>query len=217
MAKKKRKRKTAKVVTKDDAIFLNEREETFCHEYIKTGNATKSAELAGYSAGKNCEVQGCRLLKKDKIRARLEQIREKVAYQMNVNKHKWMEEVHDMAASNITDVIEVGDNNTMKVKTPEEVGRDIWKNVHSVKIDTTETKAGTRRSVTLKMYSRLDALKTLGQALGYLTPPEGGPVGNVDKQIFNTQINYINNYGKERTEKTSKASQSQYQAIGPEK
>lgn len=45
---------------------LNPRIMRFCDEYIKTGNATKSAIAAGYKE-KGAGVQGCVLLKKPEV------------------------------------------------------------------------------------------------------------------------------------------------------
>ena len=60
--------------------MLNTRQKKFVDEYIKSGNASKSARLAGYSAD-NSDVQGAKLLANEKIKRevkrRLDEIHEK--------------------------------------------------------------------------------------------------------------------------------------------
>lgn len=49
---------------------MTEQQEKFAIEYARTGNATQSAIVAGYSPN-SAEVQGCRLLKNDKVREKV--------------------------------------------------------------------------------------------------------------------------------------------------
>lgn len=56
---------------------LNPNQSRFVKNYIKTGNITKSAIEAGY-AKKSAHVHGSRLLKNDKIRARIEETLDKM-------------------------------------------------------------------------------------------------------------------------------------------
>ena len=60
--------------------MLNTRQKKFVDEYIKSGNASKAARLAGYSAD-NSDVQGAKLLANEKIKRevkrRLDEIHEK--------------------------------------------------------------------------------------------------------------------------------------------
>ena len=59
--------------------MVNTRQKKFVDEYIKSGNASKSARLAGYSA-ENSDVQGAKLLAderiKKEIKRRLDEIHE---------------------------------------------------------------------------------------------------------------------------------------------
>lgn len=50
---------------------LSMREEKFINKYIETNNITQSAIYAGYSE-RSAAVQGCRLLKKDKVKSEIE-------------------------------------------------------------------------------------------------------------------------------------------------
>lgn len=53
---------------------MKEQQERFAIEYANCGNATQAAIKAGYSQF-SAEVQGCRLLKNDKVQAKIEEIR----------------------------------------------------------------------------------------------------------------------------------------------
>ncbi len=60
--------------------MLTVKQEKFCHEYLKTGNARQAYINAGYSFGKEstADANACRLLKNDKVKARLDELREEV-------------------------------------------------------------------------------------------------------------------------------------------
>ena len=60
--------------------MLTVKQEKFCHEYLKTGNARQAYINAGYSFGKEstADANACRLLKHDKVKARLDELREEV-------------------------------------------------------------------------------------------------------------------------------------------
>lgn len=57
------------------AALQNKRHEKFCHEYIKDMNATQAAIRTGYSE-KSAESQSSRLLRNDKIKKRVAELRD---------------------------------------------------------------------------------------------------------------------------------------------
>ena len=57
--------------TRKNSLKTSPRRETFVRHYLETGNATKSAISAGYSA-KSAAAAGSRLLKKDEIKAAID-------------------------------------------------------------------------------------------------------------------------------------------------
>lgn len=66
---------------KDVIALLNVKQEAFCLHYAKTGNATESYKVAGYDAKTERAVysNANRLLKNDKVQARLAQLAEEMA------------------------------------------------------------------------------------------------------------------------------------------
>lgn len=61
--------------------MLNPKQEAFCLHYAKTGNATESYKMAGYSASTDRAVyaNANRLLKKDCVKARLQELAAELA------------------------------------------------------------------------------------------------------------------------------------------
>ena len=57
------------------AALQNKRHEKFCHEYIKDMNATQAAIRTGYSE-KSAESQSSRLLRNDKVKKRVAELRD---------------------------------------------------------------------------------------------------------------------------------------------
>ena len=72
---------------------LNQRQERFCIEYLKTGDQTQSAIVAGYKES-SASTQYCIMMKRPEIKARIEQLRGKVEKKtvdrivMDVNRRK---------------------------------------------------------------------------------------------------------------------------------
>lgn len=66
---------------KDVIALLNVKQEAFCLHYAKTGNATESYKQAGYDAKTERAVysNANRLLKNDKVQARLAELAEEMA------------------------------------------------------------------------------------------------------------------------------------------
>ena len=59
---------------------LNPKQEAFCLHYAKTGNATESYKVAGYTAKSEAALNAnaSRLIKNDKIQSRLRELKEKI-------------------------------------------------------------------------------------------------------------------------------------------
>jgi phage terminase small subunit len=66
---------------KDVIALLNVKQEAFCLHYAKTGNATESYKIAGYDAKTERAVyaNANRLLKNDKVKARLKELAAEMA------------------------------------------------------------------------------------------------------------------------------------------
>jgi phage terminase small subunit len=75
---------------------LTPKEEIFVRQFIATGNATKSAIAAGYSAA-TAGVTGSKLLKKVKIATELAKLREKLFAKLEITAEKVLEGLGELA------------------------------------------------------------------------------------------------------------------------
>lgn len=75
---------------------LTPKEEIFVRQFLATGNATKSAITAGYSAA-TAGVTGSKLLKKAKVAAELANLREKLLSKLEITAEKVLEGLGELA------------------------------------------------------------------------------------------------------------------------
>lgn len=78
---------------------ISPKQEKFCQEYIKTGNATQSYILAGYDE-KAAEQNASRLIRNDKVSKRLDELKKLGEEEFKIDKafltEKYLE-IHDKA------------------------------------------------------------------------------------------------------------------------
>ncbi len=82
------------------------RERTFCQEYVKDLNGTRSAIAAGYSK-KSAHVFASRLLKNVKVKAILARLMKKQADKQEISAEKVLAELSKMGFSNLLDYMSV--------------------------------------------------------------------------------------------------------------
>jgi phage terminase small subunit len=95
-----------------DSVKLTIRQERFCLEYAKTGNATESYKKAGYKGTdySTIAVNASRLLKTDKVKARLAELADEMASEEIANAsevQKRLTEILRMEETEDTVVIEM--------------------------------------------------------------------------------------------------------------
>lgn len=78
-------------------MSLTEKQQIFVAEYVKTGNATLSAQAAGYSK-KTAYSQGARLLKHPEIAAEISKHREEALKKAVVTLEETIEELNQVLA-----------------------------------------------------------------------------------------------------------------------
>lgn len=84
---------------------LDDRQESFCRNYLIDFNATKAAIAAGY-AKRSAGQQACRLLKNDKIKQRLIELKEERNKRLEVNADWVLEMAMLMASFDITTILD---------------------------------------------------------------------------------------------------------------
>jgi phage terminase small subunit len=136
----------------------------FVHEYLIDLNATQAAIRAGY-AKRSAHVQGCELLTNPKVCAAIETAIGKREQRTGVKADHVVAELALLAFSNIRNfaVDDTGRVILANANTPD----DVWRSVSSMKTKITTDRDGrSYRDVELKLWSKTDALKMLGQHLG---------------------------------------------------
>ena len=149
---------------KRDEKMLTPKEAKFVAAYLETSNATEAAKRAGFSSS-----QG--LLKRPQIRKEIEARMGKIMSKKEVTAERVVEELAKIAFANIDDFVD--DEYRIQPKPKR-------KAMAAVQEVTTETIVDRRKDidpedredvkrVKMKMYSKLDALNSLGRHFGIFT------------------------------------------------
>ena len=88
---------------------LNIRQDTFAKQYARTGNATESYRLAGYTVNtpQTAEVNGSKLLRNTKVKAAIERYREDIAAANTVDRNYVIRRLRHFAEEADTDAVAV--------------------------------------------------------------------------------------------------------------
>ncbi len=78
------------------ARTLNQKEQIFIREFLRTGNGTKSAIAAGYSAA-TASVTGSKMLRKPKIAEELAKLRERLLSKLELSAEKVLNGLAELA------------------------------------------------------------------------------------------------------------------------
>ena len=82
--------------TTETAKPLNLRQQRFVDNYVSTGNATRSADLAGYT---HPNVQGPRLLVNVGVKASIQRIRDDMSKDSEDRRAEWVSRLEDLGVS----------------------------------------------------------------------------------------------------------------------
>ena len=149
---------------------FTEKQRVFCQEYLKGFNATQAATIAGY-APKSAMVQGCKLLKIDKVKEQIEALKAQ-------KEEKWDIEVEDIVQS-LKDGLRMAKakgNLSAMARFLELLGRYKAMYTDRVQSDTSLEIVINRPKTLLKACESLGAFEDGSKAL--LGPVDGsGPVG----------------------------------------
>jgi phage terminase small subunit len=148
---------------KTSKLALNPKQLKFCQLYIKTGNATKAAQGAGYSE-KTADVQGSTLLRNPKIRKHLEKYWNKAAETTSITSADIIAELKKIGFAQITDYVSFnGVGVSMKDSAelpPEKVGA-------ISEVSSSDTKYGV--NVRFKLHDKIAALEKIARLMGLIT------------------------------------------------
>ena len=145
---------------------LNEQQEKFCIEYIKTLNCTKAALAVGYSK-KTATSQGSRLLTKVEIQERLSELRAELQERLKCSAEDVLSELIKIGFSNIQDFLGADGKS---FKNLNEMDKNLTAAVESIQYETKTTTIGESINVTetvkLKLHDKIAGLTNLGRHFG---------------------------------------------------
>ena len=136
---------------------LNRKQLAFAHEMVNLepdGTRKMAVLRAGYS-NKGADQTACRLLKNPHIIAFIEKRKQKIMDIADVNQERVVRELANIAFSNVTDFINVGERGTVSLTDWGLLSKEQTACIESV----CQTKEGYR----LKLYSKPAALEQLGK------------------------------------------------------
>jgi phage terminase small subunit len=135
---------------------MNQQQRAFAEAYAKSGNATSSAESAGYSA-KTAPQMGYKLLKNRLVAAEIARLRAKLEKKAEISVERVMNELGKIAFGNLQQCFDPETGEMLPIhKMEPEVAATL----------TTYEKDGTLQKI--KTAAKLPALETLSKILGML-------------------------------------------------
>lgn len=147
---------------------LTPKQEKFCNIYLECGNASEAYRSA-YSCSTMKDgtiyAKSSILLKKDKIRARLAELRAGMEQRSNFTKDNAVCILRDIATANVTDVIVTKQSKnytTILVKDLSSLPMNVQRAISSVK--------SSEKGFEVKLYSKIDAIERLSKLLGWDEP-----------------------------------------------
>ena len=142
-------------------MALSPKKKRFCVEYLKDSNGAQAAIRAGYAEA-SARQQASRLLTNDDVKQYLKELRDEIlGTEKEALKYYVLQKLKKIADAKITDVANIIDNE-MEVRDTSKLSPDLQEAIEELSV--TKTKGG--GAVKVKMHSKTDALKQLGQFAG---------------------------------------------------
>lgn len=145
---------------------LTAKQESFCHAFIQTGNASEAYRLA-YSAAKmkqkTVAVKACELLKNGNVTVRVSELRKDLAEKFAVSDARVIDELARIAFADIRRLFTTDG----RLKQICELDKDFAAAISNIDIVTKATNDGEIVQVCrIRLSSKLDALSALAKHLG---------------------------------------------------
>lgn len=160
----------------------------FVEEYLVDLNATQAAIRAGYST-KNADVVGPRLLGNVGVAAAIAEGQAKRSERLEITADMWLRELWIIGHSDLQDYVNIDEGGLIVAKSFDEMPENASRALESIEENRTikESAGGDESNIInskirFKMHSKIEALKIIGQHLGFMkekvehTGKDGGPV-----------------------------------------
>lgn len=147
---------------------LTEKQKRFCAEYLIDLNGTQAAIRAGYSA-RTANEQAARLLANVSVQGHLLGLQKKRSQRTQVTADRVIKELARIAFSDLTEVAAFT-NSGMVLADSKQLPKRVTAAIESVSFTETMSEAGPTTKKSVKMHSKLNALRALAEHLGMFKP-----------------------------------------------
>jgi phage terminase small subunit len=150
---------------------LRPKTKRFADEYLIDYNATQAAIRAGFSE-RSAKSQGHRLLTNDDVKAYILAVQAERARELGFSADQVTRGLLFIAHANVSEMFEVGEDGTMRYRSPEEWSFEFRQAVQGIKIKRlVEGKGADARTfeiLDVRLASKMNALTLLAKMLGLI-------------------------------------------------
>lgn len=157
-----------------DRNGLNARYRRFIEEYLIDANATAAYKRAGFVAkGNSASVNAGKLLRNTHVATEIDRRQKQIAELSNVTRDRFHRELARIGFSDVTTFARVK-GNRVRIESTDNLTADDSAAIAEL--------SQTAEGVKIKLHNKIEALRTLGQALGYIKP-DGSFTGNINVNL----------------------------------
>jgi phage terminase small subunit len=156
------------IEVEQSGLALPLKQQKFCLEYLKDGNAGKSCVRAGYGV-RDSRSRGCTLLKYPRVVRYLSALREQIRRELRIDIDRILKEIAAIAFCNISDVVTFTQEGLV-VKDSSSLPQNVSSAISEVQYYETSTGGGEETSrITVKMsHGKVGALTLLAKHFGVI-------------------------------------------------
>lgn len=143
---------------------MDDREVTFCYEWIIDHNGARSAKAAGYSK-RSAHVQGSRLLNRDNVIKLIDHLKAERVERLKFTADQIVMEIAKVAFNSIEEYMEFTDGNVSLIDM-ENMTDNALRSIKKVKMT---QNANLGKVLEVEVYDKLKALELLGKHVGAFT------------------------------------------------
>ena len=157
---------------------LTIKQEKFCNYYLETGNASEAYRRA-FSCSRMKEKtiweKASVLLLKDKVRARIEQLRVELQRRSDITKDEAVRILSDIARANIVDTLSVSKSKDFTTILIDDITKLPLSTQHAIL-----SVKSNEKGYEIKLYNKIEAIDKLSKLLGWDAPVKQEIAGNTN-------------------------------------
>lgn len=174
-----------------NVIKLTEKQNRFCQEYVIDWNAKQAAIRAGYSV-KTAHSIGSENLTKPEIQEQIKKVKVKLEEVTGISAARNLLELKKIAYADATQLRETWETIRSFEEIPDDVKASLQEIVYS---ETTFGETGFKKTIKVKQYSKIDAIKVINDMLGYNAPKRTEDVTPTKKLTLKEINDRLKEYG----------------------